>query len=85
MIKNIITYEQIIFNSSCTAVLQENNNGPTKKYVKIWEIFVQMLHASKRYYYSHPEAVLKLKFKIICVTNPSFPSLTLGTPFACEP
>lgn len=44
-----------------------------------------MLRASKRYYYPHPEAVMELKFKIICVTSPSFPGLTLGTPFADEP
>lgn len=33
-----ITYEHSIFNSSCTVVLQKNNNGPNKKAVKIWEI-----------------------------------------------
>lgn len=85
MIKHVITYEHITFNSSCTAVLQEHNNGPTKKLCKNLGNFLQILRASKRHYNSHPDTVIKLKFRIIFMTRPSFPGLTLGTPFAYEP
>lgn len=52
-----------IFNLSCTAVLQEINDGPTEKYVQVWEILSKSCNVSKRYYYFHSDAVKK-KIKI---------------------
>lgn len=48
-----------IFNLSCTAVLQEINDGPTEKYVQVWEILSKSCNVSKRYYYFHSDAVKK--------------------------